>query len=26
MTGTADGSITFWNAVEGKTICIFFTI
>lgn len=21
MTGTGDGSITFWNAVEGKTIC-----
>jgi hypothetical protein len=21
MTGTADGSITFWNAVEGKSIC-----
>ena len=20
ITGTADGSITFWNAVEGKTI------
>lgn len=21
MTGNADGSITFWNAVEGKSIC-----
>lgn len=21
MSGTADGSITFWNAVEGKAIC-----
>lgn len=21
ITGTADGSITFWNAVEGKSIC-----
>jgi WD40 repeat protein len=26
MTGTADGSITFWNAVEGKTICTLSTI
>lgn len=24
MTGTADGSITFWNAVEGKSICTYF--
>ena len=23
MTGNADGSITFWNAVDGKSICIF---
>lgn len=21
ITGNADGSITFWNAVEGKSIC-----
>jgi hypothetical protein len=21
MTGNADGSITFWNAFEGKSIC-----
>ena len=24
MTGSSDGSITFWNAVEGKSICNFF--
>lgn len=21
--GTADGSITFWNAIKGKTLCTF---
>jgi WD40 repeat protein len=22
--GTADGSITFWNAIRGKSLCILF--
>ena len=26
MTGTADGTITYWNAVQGKPICMNYSI